>query len=276
VRKSSPIQEALDGSRRIIHAMPALETELEKALADAPQQEAAPPQAEPAVEAQQQSTEGPVPEVSGGAAAVAGTASEQAFGTTAGAPSSKLGAGMFRHHEYKAACIAAGTPEKWDDRYWHGHTEAKQWSQPYEGRFDNVFALKRHQSASQAVKDFIKGPTISSFRIIHVALELDEVRHELGDRRFDELFGSKDHDQDDRIPPAQRLQITGGMYTIPFREQMMQLAANEDVKPEQEEVEAPAVAAGIEEQPQHAVTGPQPAPEMIADELGVQREQELV
>jgi hypothetical protein len=254
--------------------MQALETELEKALADAPQQEAPTPETEAAAEAeQQQSAEGPVPEVAAGEAAVAATASQQAFGEPV--PSTKLEGGMFKHHEYKAACVAAGTPEKWDERYWKGHTRAKQWTQPYEGRFDNVFAVKRHESASQAVKDFIKGPTISNFRVIHVALELNQVVEELGDKRFDALFGSADHDEDDRIPGVQRLQINGGMYTIPFREQMLALAANEEVKPEQDEPEAPAVAAGVEQKP-HETATPQPAPELIADELGLQREQELV
>jgi hypothetical protein len=254
--------------------MLALENELEKAIEEAPAQEAPAPEAEAAVEAQQQSSEGPVPEVSTAAAPAAATASQQAFGTTA-APTTTLGAGMFKHHEYKAACMAAGTPDKWQERYWHGHTDAKQWTQPYEGRFDNVFALKRHQSASQGVKDFIKGPTISNFRVLHGALELEQVRAELGDLRFDALFGSANGFDDDRIPSGQRLQINAGMYTVPFREQMLALA-NEEVKPEEDlEPEAPAVAAGVEHKP-HETATPQPAPELIADELGMQREQELV
>jgi hypothetical protein len=181
---------------------------------------------------------------------------------------------MYKHSEYKAACIAAGTPEKWDDRYWKGHTDAKQWTQPYEGRFDNVFTLKRHHSASQAVKDFLKGPTISNFRVLHVAREMDEVLQELGDARFDKLFGSSESNDDNRIAPEQRLQISPGMYTSNFRDDMRALAAAEDVQPEQAEPEAPVVAAGLEEKPHESVTS-QPAPELVADELGLQREQEL-
>lgn len=274
---SRRIQEALDASSRIIEAMLARQPDLAQAVLDALQPEAATPQTEAAASAEL-STEGAIPSVADGSAAKAGeTASEQAFGGKPTAPTGELGAGMFTHAEYRAACTAAGTPEKWDERYSHGHTEARQWINPHEGRYDNVFTLKKNESASQAVKDFLAGPTISDYRVLGVALEMDELRDDLGDHRFDRLFGSRDSDDDATIPVTQRLQITSAMYTVPFRAQMLKIAQDADAVDHQtDEPEAPQVAAGMEQQPQQAGAGSQPAPEMIAEELGIQRDQELV
>jgi hypothetical protein len=250
-------------------------SDLVQNLTDGAQPEVATPQPEAAAEAQL-SSEGAIPEVADGAAVEPGaSASEQAFGNKPTAPTGQIDAGMYTHEEYKTACQAAGTPEKWDDNYWHGHTAAKQWVQPYEGRYDNVFELKRGESASQAVKDFLAGPTISDYRVIGVAIEMDELRDTLGDHTFDRFFGSKEEGQDAQISPAQRLKITSAMYTIPFVDQMMAIANDAmDAENRSEEPEAPAVAAGMEQQPQVATTSA-PAPEMVADELGLLRDQEL-
>src|SRR5262249_7892083 len=157
----------------------------------------------------------------------------------------QIDAGMYTPQQYKAACEAAGTPEKWREDYWGGHTAASQWVQPYEGRYAQNFELKVGQSASQALKDFLVGPTGGDFRGMDVAIELDELRDTLGDQRFDQLFGSTDVTDDARIPPAQRLKISMSMYTIPFYDQMMEIAENSNaVDKAPEEPEAPAIAAG--------------------------------
>jgi hypothetical protein len=184
---------------------------------------------------------------------------------------------MFEPQEYQAACQAAGTPDKWDPKYIHGHTDANGWTQPYEGRYDNVFELKRGHSAAQAVLDFVAGPTIADYRVIGVAVEMNELRDTIGDQRFDEMFGSRDSTQDARISHAQRLKITSAMYTIPFADQMKALVAENEAldKKSAEEPEAPAVAAGVEQTPTQGGSSAQPAPEMIAAELGVQPNQEL-
>jgi hypothetical protein len=238
-------------------------------------QDVAPP--EPELAETQLSAEGEVPQVSadGATTEVGQTASEQAFGDKPTAQTGQLDGGMFEPEEYQAACIAAGTPEKWDDKYARGHTQALGWTQPYDGRYDNAFELERGHSASQAVKDFLAGPTITDFRTIGVAVEMDELRDELGDQQFDFMFGTADGVRDSQISHAQRLKITTGMYTIPFAEQMMAMANSEFAVAETDEPEAPAVEARVEEKPQEAGISA-PAPEMIAQEMGVQREQELV
>jgi len=66
------------------------------------------------------------------------------------------------------------------------------------------------------------------------------------------------------------------MYTIPFYDQMMAIANESNaVDKAPEEPEAPAIAAGVEEKPE-AQVAQHAAPQAIADELGIQREQELV
>ena len=261
--------------------MPAL-ADLAQNLVD-PAQEVAPPQvAEPEVAesaSAELSTEGAVPEVAENGTIVepGKTASEQAFGDNPTAQSGQIGGGMYEVDDYQAACQAAGTPDKWEDRFVHGHTAAKGWNQPYDGRYDLTFTLKAGHSASQAVKDFIAGPTIADYRVIGVAIEMDELRDELGDQKFDRLFGSAIAGEDAQISSAQRLKITPGMYTIPFRAQMEAIAAEHDEGlAKSQEPEAPEVAAQVEEKPQEAGVTAQPAPEMIADEMGVAREQELV
>ena len=210
-----------------------------------------------------------------GAALASGpTASEQAFGDKPTAQTGQVDGGMFHPDEYHAACIAAGTPEKWDDRYHSGHTSARQWIQPHDGPEPMVFDLKPGHSASQAVNDFLVGPTIADYRVIDVASELAELRDTLGDQTFDRLFGSADAQQDAAIASAQRLRITSEMYTLPFWDQMMELAAGESIEPRSEPAPA-AVAAGVEETTQEAALTSQPAPETIAAELGVVREEEF-
>jgi hypothetical protein len=203
------------------------------------------------------------------------TASEQAFGDKPTAQSGELDGGMFEPEEYKAACEAAGTPDKWDSKYAHGHTAASGWTQPYEGRYDNAFELKKGQSASQAVRDFLAGPTIADYRVIGVAVEMDELRDELGDQKFDQMFGSRDAQADAKISHAQRLKITSAMYTIPFAQQMLAMAAETESldNKSEEEAQAPAVEARVEQKPEQVAE--QAPPEMIADELGVTREQEF-
>jgi hypothetical protein len=253
--------------------MLATDTDLAKSVAEAAEQQVLAPEPEAAVDAQL-SAEGPIPEAAQTTADPGLTASEQAFGEKQ--EPGQIADGMYTPVQYKAACDAAGASDKWSDNYWRGHTEAKQWEQPYEGRYANHFQLKTGQSASQAVKDFLKGPTIGDFRVIEVAIEMNELRDNLGDLRFDQLFGSSVAEEDARISSAQRLHMTSAMYTIPFYDQMMAIANDSNaVDKAPEEPEAPAVAAGIEEKPETQVAQ-HPAPEAIADELGIQREQEMV
>ena len=206
------------------------------------QPEAAPPAQQTAF-----TDEGAIPKVGSGANAHAPTASEQAFGEHA-----ELDAGMYEPAAFKAACERQGKPDKWHDHYAMGHTHASGWIQPYEGRYAFEFHLKKATSASQAVKDFVKGPTIADYRAIGVALEMDELRDDLGDHTFDRLFGSKDGDVDAAIPGAQRLAITSSMYTIPFAAQMKAIAADAEAKKQAVAQELEQPVAKQREEPKEA------------------------
>ena len=261
--------------------MPARETEVEK------QAEAAAPVVEtpaPAAAEQQQefTTEGDLPEVAATTAVASGaTASELAFdGQAKQAPAdlSHLDKGVHDPYQYKMACEQAGKPEKWQAKYANGHTEAKGWEQPYETRRAMDFHLKRYTSASQAVQDFLKGPTIVDYRAYGVAHEINEIRGILGDRKFDKLFGSANETEDRDVPKGQRLRINSEAYTTPLGEQMKQIAAEYDAKqnakPEVEAPKAVAVEQRVEEKPKAPA---QQEPEVVAQELGLeQRDSQIV
>jgi hypothetical protein len=257
--------------------MPARENETETTEADVAAEPA--PAAEP--EAQTEfTTEGDLPAVAveGGAAAV--TASEMAFdGKEQPAPdTSHLDKGMHHWEAYRAQCEAAGKAEKWKDAYRNGHTEAAGWTQPYEHRRVNDFTLKKGHSASTALQAFMAGPTICDYRVALLADEIDEVRDELGDRKFDRLFGSANEHEDHAIPASQRLRISSDLYTTPITDQMKAIAHEADAREHRPEEPAPAplVEARVEEKPTEVVAKDQD-PVVVAQELGVeQRDREIV
>jgi hypothetical protein len=138
--------------------------------------------------------------------------------------------------------------------------------------------LKKGFSASEAIQNFMNGPTICDYRVALLADEIDEVRDELGDIKFDLLFGSKNENDDSRIPASQRLRISSDLYTTPLGDQMKAIAANYDARDgRMEEPEAtPLVEARVEERPQEVVAKDQD-PVVVAQELGVeQRDREIV
>lgn len=244
------------------------------------------PAAEPAIvpepaEAEQQFTEeGALPEVAAGSGAVAGlTASELAFGDQqkAAPDTSRLDRGIHTPEGYRAECEALGKADKWKDHYRNGHTEAKGWTQPYERKAMNDFSLKKGHSASEALQAFLAGPTITDYRAALLAEEIDEVRDEMGDIKFDALFGSKNSDQDGKIPSGQRLRISSSLYTTPLPEQMKAIAAEHDAAENKPE-EAPPVAeleARTEEKPEAMAETEEP--ELVREELGLeQADRELV
>ena len=110
--------------------------------------------------------------------------------------------------------------------------------QPHEGRYAFEWSLKKGQSASEAVQAWLDGLTIAEYRSVGVALEINEVRDSLGDHQFDRLFGSKNHEEDSKVPAAQRLKISASAYTTPLADQMKALAAKADADVETEEKSA--------------------------------------
>lgn len=260
-------------------AMADRELEPEKIAPEAAPEPVAPA---PAEGEQKFSTEGDLPAIAEGSGAVgAATASELAFGAAeVEAPAkdtSKLDRGIHTWEHYRAECEAAGVPERWQDHYRNGHTNAAGWTQPYEHKAVNDFSLKKGNSASTALKAFLAGPTITDYRAALLAEEIDEVREEMGDHKFDLLFGSANSDRDGAIPAGQRLRISSALYTTPLPDQMKAIAANYDAnlnKP----AEPPPVAeveARTEEKPQAMEEAQEP--ELVRQELNLeQADRELV
>lgn len=227
-------------------------------------------------------SEGELPAVAQtNAAATGATASELAFDgqeKQASGDTSMLDHGVHHWEGYKQACEQAGKPEKWKDQYRAGHTDAKGWSQPYDHRAMNNWKLKKGTSASQALQDWLKGLTIADYRAIGVAAELDELRDDMGDHKFDKLFGSANEESDSKIPKHQRLEISAAAYGIPLVDQMRQIEREADARerPAEEVAPAPVVEARVEEKPKAAAVQDQ-EPAVIAQELGMQQQdRELV
>jgi len=252
--------------------MPARDSELDQQAAENAAPEVAP--AEPEAAKTEFTTEGDLPAVAqGSATATATTASELAFGQEdKQQDTSHLDRGIHHWEEYKASCEAAGKPEKWKDYYRAGHTEASGWTQPYEHRKVYDWELEKGNSASKAVQDFIKGPTIADYRVAGVACDLDELRDEFGDQKFDRLFGSANENEDANIPASQRLHISAALYSIPLIDQMKAIANEVEArdKPHEEEQAAPVQEARVEEKPKETLEQEQ-EPAVIAQELGMQQ-----
>lgn len=143
---------------------------------------------------------------------------------------SHLDHGMVHWEMYKMECEQAGKPEMWKDEYVHGHTEARGWTQPMDWRSQNEFKLKKGTSASQALKDFMAGPTITDWHAAQVALDIEDLRTELGDAKFDRLFGSAKDAEDINVPKEQRLKIWGGDVTTRYVDHMREIANAYDAR----------------------------------------------
>jgi hypothetical protein len=257
--------------------MPARELEAEQVAPEVAPEPVAPEAAE---QEQQFTQEGELPAVAeAGAVAAGATASELAFGDQeqqqSAADTSHLDRGVHTWDHYRAACEAAGQPDKWQDHYRNGHTSAAGWTQPYESKSVNDFQLKKGHSASAALKAFLAGPTITDYRAALLAEEIDEVRDTLGDIKFDQLFGSANSTEDGAIPGGQRLRISSSLYTTPLPEQMKAIAAEHDEQLSKPEEEAPVaeVEARVEEKPEsmEQAQEEEEEQELVRQELGLEQ-----
>jgi len=257
--------------------MPARELEAETVAPELAPEPVAPAAAEPE---QMFTTEGDLPAVAQEGAPAAATASELAFDDKAQEPAkdtSHLDRGIHTWDHYRAECEAAGKPEKWKDYYRNGHTEAAGWVQPYEHKAVNDFQLDKGYSASAALQAFLAGPTITDYRAALLAEEVDEVRDEMGDIKFDLLFGSANSTEDGAIPAGQRLRISSSLYTTPLPEQMKAIAAEHDARIAKPAEPPPAaeLEARVEEKPEAMEEAEEP--EIVRQELGLeQADRELV
>ena len=221
-------------------------------------------------------SEGELPAVSAKTTEPKPSASERAFDEKpAEGETSALDSGMHEPEHYREACEKAGKPEKWKPEYAYGHTSAKQFGQPSE-RSPFSFSLGRGQSASQAIKDFLAGPTIADYRAIAVALELDELRDDLTDNRFDQLFGSRDGSDDAAIPGDMRLHISSAMYTTPFIARMKEYVDKRDAGARDDDPLPPPAPELREDKPKQEVEAEEEEAAAIVDDLAKDPVREVV
>jgi hypothetical protein len=169
--------------------------------------------------------------------------------------------GMISWEAYKHDCEVAGKPEEWKDQYVNGYTEARGWKQPLDHWTDNEFLLEKNTSASQALKDFIAGPTIADWHVAKVALDLRDLLTDVGEQKFDLLFGSSKAAIDQSIPAAQRLRISGADVVTTYVDTLYDIAMHYDAR-ESEPVHPDEFIVAPEDKP--APPKADPAEKMVA------------
>lgn len=129
--------------------------------------------------------------------------------------SNSLDHGIHYSYNFESTCRQLNRNGLWKDQYRMGHTWATQFHQPHErGQFMD-WELKRGKSASQAIKDWLRGATIAECLTTVVAMEIDSLRAAIGDRRFDKLYGSADSREDSKIRATSRMRISTEINTTP-------------------------------------------------------------
>jgi peptidoglycan hydrolase-like protein with peptidoglycan-binding domain len=103
--------------------------------------------------------------------------------------------GVYYDSEYKATF-----PDKFQDDWSNGYADATY--------FDRIgymeWRLKPGKSASAAIQSWLRGLTIAECASAIVTMQHDAVRAAIGDKKFDDRFGSTDK----KVPEKQRLHIS--------------------------------------------------------------------
>lgn len=73
------------------------------------------------------------------------------------------------------------------DEYMSGHTESDKWDKTAGSM---TWTVKPGEKASEALKEWIEGTTVAECYSALVALEMNTLRKQIGDERFDELYSS--------------------------------------------------------------------------------------
>ncbi|MDB4959527.1 MAG: hypothetical protein JWO36_7096 [Myxococcales bacterium] len=128
--------------------------------------------------------------------------------------------GIHYWYNYQRQCEDSGHPEMWKDEYRHGHTQAGQFVQPHQKNAFMDWELKKGQSASQGIKDWLSGATIAECLSTVIALEIDTLRASIGDKKFDKMFGSADAKEDAAIPADHRMHVRAGIQGTPVANYM--------------------------------------------------------
>ncbi|HVV82039.1 MAG TPA: hypothetical protein VHE35_03125 [Kofleriaceae bacterium] len=130
--------------------------------------------------------------------------------------------GIHYSYNYQAECEQEGQKQLWKDEYRWGYNESGMFQNPQETGGFMDFKLKKGQSASQGIKAWLKGLTIAECLTSVFAMEYDTLRAAVGDKKFDQTFGSANAQEDEAVEQSgNRLHIapSGGTPISQYLEQ---------------------------------------------------------
>jgi len=135
--------------------------------------------------------------------------------------------GIHYSYNYQAECEQSGQKKLWKDEYRWGYNESGQFHNPSETGGFMDFQLKKGHSASAGIKAWLKGLTIAECLTSVFAMEYETLRAAVGDKKFDQTFGSSNAHEDAAVETSgNRLRIAPSGET-PISQYMKSTAAAE-------------------------------------------------
>ncbi|HYP41731.1 MAG TPA: hypothetical protein VEX13_15345 [Chloroflexia bacterium] len=124
--------------------------------------------------------------------------------------------GVWYEHHYKAE-----HEDKWKDEYEGGYAPPDAFTKTA----PMTWQLNAGVSASAAIQAWLNGLTIAECGSVLVAVQLDALRQTIGNRRFDELFGSKNTE----VKPKIRLLVISSNHLDALPEQFLKVPEEPEV-----------------------------------------------
>lgn len=119
-----------------------------------------------------------------------------------------LHAGIHYSYNYQAECEQSGQAKLWKDEYRWGYNESGLFRNPKETGGFMDFQLKKGASASAGIKAWLKGLTVAECLTSVFAMEYETLRATVGDKKFDQTFGSTNAQEDAAVEASgNRLRI---------------------------------------------------------------------
>lgn len=107
--------------------------------------------------------------------------------------------GIHYSYNYEYECKQAGQASRWKDEYRYGYNASGMFENPTETGGFMDFRLKKGHSASAAIKAWLKGLTVAECLTSVFAMEYETLRAAVGDKKFDQTFGSANAHEDEAV-----------------------------------------------------------------------------
>jgi|GEM_PF-2880963 len=104
--------------------------------------------------------------------------------------------GLHYSYNYERECKDAGEAKRWKDEYRYGYNASGQFDNPQDTGGFMDFRLKKGHSASAGIKAWLKGLTVAECLTAVFAMEYETLRATVGDKKFDQTFGSANAHED--------------------------------------------------------------------------------